>query len=598
MDFRELFATPDRWALWITGPILLWILISGLDDLFIYFILFLSQFQKKKVVPKASDLREKLEQRIAIFVPLWKEHQVVRQMVEHNIASILYENYDVFLGGYPNDPATIDEIGQVASRFVNVHLAQVPHDGPTSKADCLNWVFQTMLEFEEVNETHFDLVIVHDAEDLIHPEGLRWINWYGGKYDMVQIPVLALETPPMEFTHGIYCDEFVEFQMRDLRVREILRGFLPSSGVGTGFSRWALETLAERDSNRVFEPSCLTEDYENGFRIHKAGGRETFLPIEFRQGVPIATREYFPRTFRAALKQRTRWVTGIALQGWQRHGWSGGPRQWYWHWRDRKGLVGNPLSVVANLLFLYFVARAVCGVNLAGQTDWWIRVFSSFAVALNLLQITTKMVLVKRIYGWKHVLILPLRIPFANLVNALATFAAIYTFTQSRLANSPLQWLKTEHIYPDRASLLGKHPRLGQVLVQSNYITYDDLTSALDSQPAGVRIGEHLVKMGLIEEESIYEALSLQQSIPLTHVAPAEVSRRVARCLPGAMLKHFKVVPYKIEAGNLFLAGPDIPVSGMAASLKRFTRLEIRFHFVTATNYSELTHTLLAPAAQ
>ena len=154
--------------------------------------------------------------------------------------------------------------------------------------------------------------------------------------------------------------------------------------------------------------------------------------------------------------------------------------------------------------------------------------------------------------------------------------------------------MKTEHVYPDRASLLGQRPRIGQVLVQSNYITYDDLTRALETQPKGVRLGEHLVQLGILAEEGLYEALSLQQSIPLTHVEPAEVSKKVARSLPGAVLKHFKVVPYKIEAGNLFLAGPDIPAAAMQLSLKRFTRLEIRFHLVTATNYSQLTESLLA----
>ena len=70
----------------------------------------------------------------------------------------------------------------------------------------------------------------------------------------------------------------------------------------------------------------------------------------------MATREYFPRRFRPAISQRTRWVTGIALQSWERHGWNAPWPQLYWFWRDRKGLVGNLLSPVANLFFLYGTA--------------------------------------------------------------------------------------------------------------------------------------------------------------------------------------------------------------------------------------------------
>ena len=80
---------------------------------------------------------------------------------------------------------------------------------------------------------------------------------------MVQIPVLALKTPFWHLSHGVYCDEFAEFQFKDMPARQMLGGFIPSNGVGTGFSRRALETLAEWYDNRVFEPACMTEDYEN-----------------------------------------------------------------------------------------------------------------------------------------------------------------------------------------------------------------------------------------------------------------------------------------------------------------------------------------------
>ena len=46
---------------------------------------------------------------------------------------------------------------------------------------------------------------------------------------------------------------------------------------------------------------------------------------------------------------------GIALQSWERHGWRGSLPQVYWFWRDRKGLLGNPLSLLANFLFAYGV---------------------------------------------------------------------------------------------------------------------------------------------------------------------------------------------------------------------------------------------------
>ena len=154
------------------------------------------------------------QKRIAVFVPLWKEHRVIQKMVEHNITANRYRNWDIFIGAYPNDAPTLAAIREAKKQVKNVHMAVAPHDGPTSKADNLNWIYQRMLLLEEEEGIHFDIVMTHDAEDIIHPDSLRWINYFAEQYDMVQIPVLALPTPALELTHGVYCDEFAEFQMK------------------------------------------------------------------------------------------------------------------------------------------------------------------------------------------------------------------------------------------------------------------------------------------------------------------------------------------------------------------------------------------------
>jgi adsorption protein B len=91
-------------------------------------------------------------------------------MLEHNLAAVRYDHYKIIACAYPNDLETQHEVRAVSQRFPNVHLALCPHDGPTSKAECLNWAFQHMLLLEEVSGgDRFELVIIHDAEDLIHP---------------------------------------------------------------------------------------------------------------------------------------------------------------------------------------------------------------------------------------------------------------------------------------------------------------------------------------------------------------------------------------------------------------------------------------------
>ena len=193
-----------------------WILISGLDDLFLDLLCFTNWIRRRRgrETPVAPPPEGAPEKQIAILIPLWHEHRVIGPMLEHNLAAIRYEKYAVFAGGYPNDEPTLDALRELEARFTNVHLAICPHDGPTSKADCLNWIYQRMLLYEQEHATRFEVVAVHDAEDLIHPEELRWINHYSGRFGMVQIPVLPLGTPLHRFTHGVYCDEFAEFQTR------------------------------------------------------------------------------------------------------------------------------------------------------------------------------------------------------------------------------------------------------------------------------------------------------------------------------------------------------------------------------------------------
>ena len=232
----------DHLVLAILAPLAAAILISGLDDLVVD-LAWAWTWLKSALRPAASlfppgprQLENAPRQRIAIFVPLWHEHQVIGRMLEHNLAAIRYPDYHFFAGCYPNDVETQEAVRAVAARFPQVHLALCPHPGPTSKADCLNWIYQHLLLLEESSGQLFDIVVIHDAEDLIHPEELRWINYYAARYDFVQTPVLALATPCAKLTHGVYCDEFAENHTRDMTVRAALGGFVPSCGVGRGIA--------------------------------------------------------------------------------------------------------------------------------------------------------------------------------------------------------------------------------------------------------------------------------------------------------------------------------------------------------------------------
>ncbi len=587
----------DRVVLAILAPLAGAILVSGLDDLIVD-LAWVGSWLKSALRPAASmfppgprQLENAPLQRIAIFVPLWHEHEVIGRMLEHNLAAIRYPDYHFFAGCYPNDVETQEAVQAIAGRFSQVHLALCPHAGPTSKADCLNWIYQHLLLHEESSGQLFDVVLIHDAEDLIHPEELRWINYYAARYDFVQTPVLALATPIYKLTHGVYCDEFAENHTRDMTVRAALGSFVPSSGVGTGYRRDALARLARASSNRLFDPEALTEDYENGLRLFRLGCSQAFVPISKSSNGGrdfVVTREFFPSTWNAALRQRTRWITGIALQGWQRFGWSGSPREIYWLWRDRKGLLSNPLSLAANLVFVYGLATALWMRVSPGQAR-----LAEATLALQILRLGIRMLCVGRIYGFIFALGVPVRAVYANALNTAATVQAVARYTYARVRGQPLKWLKTEHAYPARAALLAQKRRLGEILVSTGSVPAAELAAALAEQTPGVRLGEYLVGSNKLEMEALYQALSFQQGLPIAQVEPDAVPWPVAHALPEHAIRQWQVLPFRVAEQNLFVASPEAPGTATLTALRAFTSLEIRFHLVTPAEFERLSKALL-----
>jgi adsorption protein B len=440
------------------------LLLSGIDDL-IPLLICLHRRLFKLHQGRASEAHHQdplPERRIAIFVPCWDESQVIETMVRQNIARIRYRNFDFFLGVYPNDQATCDAACDVASRFASVHVTVCPHAGPTSKADCLNGIYKGMLTFEKTTGARFDTIVLHDAEDVIHAYGLSTINRERVRHEMVQVPVLPLPTSPGDLTHGIYCDEFAEFQLIDMRARQFTNSFVPSNGVGTGFARDMLERIAGPRAGQIFDPSSLTEDYDIGVQIHNAGFRQCFFPVQQvskgqRVAGLLATREFFPRKLRSAIRQRTRWITGIALQSWERHGWSGSLSTRYWYWRDRKGLFTNPLGLLTNILFFAGLADWLVSMNTG--TPWHFAVTNPIIVwlcfatsCLQVVRIGIRSWCVGKLFGPGMGATVALRCFHANFVNCVASLCALRNYAASRMKNRPLTWDKTQHFYPSATS--------------------------------------------------------------------------------------------------------------------------------------------------
>jgi hypothetical protein len=191
-----------------------------------------------------------------------------------------------------------------------------------------------------------------------------------------------------------------------------------------------------------------------------------------------------------------------------------------------------------------------------------------------------------KVYGARFAAGVPVRILAANIINCVATLRAICMYANARIHGRPLRWVKTEHAYPQRAALQTERKPLGEILTESRGLTPGQMEDALATQPAGVRLGEHLVRIGLIAEDDLYTALSRQNSVPLG--IPDEVTISVTRSLPAALARRLRVLPFRIAAGELYLVGTDLPGEDVHKDIRRFSSLDIRFHLVTPAEFAEL----------
>lgn len=309
----------------------------------------------------------------------------------------------------------------------------------------------------------------------------------------------------------------------------------------------------------------------------------------------VATRAYFPFRARAAIRQRTRWLTGNGLQSWARFGWQAGPRQGYWLWRDRKALAGSPASALANLLFCYGVTRWLA---LQGSLGWnledWLgeHRFLAAILSANLVIVAWRQ-LVRAlcsfpVYGWMHALSVPLRAPWGNFINVCATVRALATFARSRALRRPLRWAKTAHEYPGRDSVAGGRRRLGQILVSMQAVSGAEIEGALEGRQAGERLGECLMRRGHIREEQLYQGLALQAGLPFARLSPEAVDELAWRRL-GARACGAEAIPFSVKADQTLWIAVDAPPSkALRKKLVRSCRLRLCFVMVTASNFDEL----------
>lgn len=403
---------------------------------------------------------EALSGRTAVFIPAYREASVIGATISHMLAVWPQRDLTIYVGCYRNDPATIVAASAAAAVDRRVRIVIHGTDGPTTKADCLNRLYRALCADEERLGLTFASVILHDAEDMVHPAELQAIDAALILRDFVQLPVRPELQGRSHWIAGHYADEFAESHAKNMVVRAALGASLPAAGVGCGFSRQALGELAalRRAEGEAgpFAPDSLTEDYELGLILSRHGRGSAFLRLRDDAGELVATRSYFPHQIDGAVRQKTRWIHGIALQGWERMGWSGRGVDVWMAMRDRRGpLTALVLAVVYLLLLVDGLLLALSSAGIARDQPISPALASMLGICLVgfLWRTGMRFLFTAREYGLSEGLRAIGRIPVANIITIIAGRKALAAYYRS-LRTGRIVWDKTAHdCHPARAAL-------------------------------------------------------------------------------------------------------------------------------------------------
>ncbi|MFM5930979.1 MAG: glycosyl transferase family protein [Novosphingobium sp.] len=429
-----------------------WFMLGIADEVAIDLVWLWQRLVKKRrthtLVPDVEN--RPLLGRAAVFIPAWQEAEVIGATIRHALEAWPHAKLRIYIGCYANDPDTIMAAMAAIQNDQRVRLILLDQDGPTTKADCLNRLYRALCDDERRSGVTFRSVILHDAEDMVHPAALTVMDTALSDSSFVQLPVRPEPLAGGRWISGHYIDEFAEAHGKAMVVRDALGAALPSAGVGCALRREVLDQLLlARGPGAAgpFEAECLTEDYELGLLIARRGGQSRFLRLRDAKGELVATRSYFPATLPEAVRQKTRWVHGIAFQGWERLGWWGKPVDVWMSLRDRRGPLAALLLAIA--YFLLILSPVLALAHHAGLADprpasTAMAVMVWVCLAGLVWRMVMRFAFTAREYGFVEGFRAVLRIPVANVIAIMAGRRAFAAYLRSLAGEVPV-WEKTRH---------------------------------------------------------------------------------------------------------------------------------------------------------
>ncbi|RLT09270.1 MAG: pilus assembly protein PilB [Planctomycetota bacterium] len=120
--------------------------------------------------------------------------------------------------------------------------------------------------------------------------------------------------------------------------------------------------------------------------------------------------------------------------------------------------------------------------------------------------------------------------------------------------------------------------KLGQILIDLGYINDDQLWDILEDQKQnpGTVLGQVAVRMGMVTQAQVTEALAEQWGMPVVNLEETNIQSNVLELVPQTMAEIYRIMPVSLKNNVLTVAMADPQNVGALDDLRNFLGHEIR----------------------
>lgn len=135
--------------------------------------------------------------------------------------------------------------------------------------------------------------------------------------------------------------------------------------------------------------------------------------------------------------------------------------------------------------------------------------------------------------------------------------------------------------------------RLGELLVEANLITGDQLNQALaDQKNTELKLGQFLVLRGIIKEEQIIDMLSKQLKIKRYRPDKNPVNPELAKLIPMNVAQENSLVPIKKKKHLIVVAMTDPMDINAVDKIERLTNMEVEAFVCSERELNQMTNSI------